>query len=83
MDGVSVMCLCLALSKDYDRDYFVKSSDAKWYEELLVRLTFFIQIPKLLMNTLFMPPDDNYLTRRKDRMNGQLSIRTSKRYDIR
>ena len=35
------------------------------------------------MNTLFKRPDDNFLTRRKDLMNGKLSIRTSKRFDFR
>ena len=37
-DGVSVMCLTLALGEDYSRDFFIKSSDAKWYEALFVRL---------------------------------------------
>ena len=41
------------------------------------------QIPKLLGNTLFKKPDDNFLTRRKDKMNSQLSICTSKRFDLR
>ena len=30
-DGVSFMCMVLGLGKEYSRDYFIKSSDAKWY----------------------------------------------------
>jgi hypothetical protein len=30
-DGVSVMCMTLSLSKEYGRDFFVKTEDAKWY----------------------------------------------------
>lgn len=37
-DGVSVMCMTLSLSEDYSRDYFIKSSDAKWYEALFIRI---------------------------------------------
>lgn len=32
------MCMTLALSEDYGRDYFVKSKDAKWYEALIIKL---------------------------------------------
>ena len=81
-DGVSFMCMVLGLGKEYSRDYFIKSSDAKWYEELFVRLTFPFHIPRLLMNTLFMGADNNFLTKRKDLMNGQLNIRTSKSFDF-
>jgi len=37
-DGVSIMCMTLALSEEYSRDYFVKSKDAKWYEAIFVRI---------------------------------------------
>ena len=37
-DGVSIMCMCLALSEEYSRDYFVKSNDAKWYETLFIKV---------------------------------------------
>lgn len=37
-DGVSVMCMTLALSEEYKRDYFVKSNDAKWYETIFIRI---------------------------------------------
>ena len=40
-DGVSVMCMTLSLAEsEYSRDFFIKSEDSKWYEELAVRLLF-------------------------------------------
>jgi hypothetical protein len=37
-DGVSILCIPLALSDEYGRDYFINSKDAKWYERLAIRL---------------------------------------------
>jgi len=37
-DGVSIMCFTLAVSEEYSRDYFVKSSDSKWYQELMIKI---------------------------------------------
>lgn len=37
-DGVSVLCLPLALSDDFSRDYFLKSTDATLLQRLAVKL---------------------------------------------
>ena len=74
--------MTLANGKEYSRDYFIKSKDATWYEELYVRCTFPFHIPKLIMNTFFMTADVNFLTKRKDKMNGQICVSTSKQFDL-
>lgn len=56
-DGVSIMCLTLALGEDYGRHYFVSSKDAKWYEALFVRLTSVFQIPAILKRTILARQD--------------------------
>jgi hypothetical protein len=38
-DGISIMCMTLAMGAEYNRDYFIKSKDAKWWEILFVKLT--------------------------------------------
>jgi NRPS condensation-like uncharacterized protein len=50
-DGVSVMCMTLALSEEYGRDYFVKSNDAHWYEELFIKLISPFSIFKIIWST--------------------------------
>jgi hypothetical protein len=37
-DGVSVICFILSLSEEYGREYFVKTSDAMWWQALLIKL---------------------------------------------
>lgn len=37
-DGVSIMCMILAMGEDFSRDYFVPVKDAKWYEAVFVRI---------------------------------------------
>jgi hypothetical protein len=61
-DGVSIMCMCLALSEEYNRDYFVKSNDAKWYETLFIKFFSVFQIPLILQKSLFMKKDRNFIT---------------------
>jgi hypothetical protein len=61
-DGVSVMCMTLALSEEYSRDYFVKSNDAKWYETIFIKIFSVFQIPMILSKTLFLRKDRNFIT---------------------
>lgn len=37
-DGISLMCSNLAVSSEYNKDFFVKFSDAPWWQILAVRL---------------------------------------------
>lgn len=65
-DGVSVMCMTLSLAEsDYGRDYFIKSEDSKWYEELAVRLLFPLTLPRIIMSNFLTPKDNNFITKRK------------------
>lgn len=68
-DGVSIMCLSLAMSEEYSRDYFVKSKDAKWYEELFVKLMALTEIPRILALG-FLPTDKNFITKRRKELSG-------------
>jgi NRPS condensation-like uncharacterized protein len=84
-DGVSVMCMTLALSEEYGREYFVKSADAKWYEELFVKLISPFSIFKIIWNTTLATTDRNFITERKLKsgLTGNLNVSTSKTIDFR
>jgi len=73
-DGVSIMCLVLAMGAEYSRDYFIKSTDAKWYEALFVRATSILQLPKIFISSVFASADDNYITKRKATFSGILNV---------
>jgi hypothetical protein len=64
-DGISAMCMTLSLAEEYSRDFFVKSSDAKWYEVLFVKImSAFSLLP--LIKAVLSPADKNYITKRRD-----------------
>ena len=65
-DGVSAFCMVLSMSPDYSRDYFIKSQDAKWYEQLFVKLTCFTSLPFLFWNFILSRVDHNYITKGKE-----------------
>ena len=83
-DGVSVMCLCLSLSEEYSRDYFIKSTDAKWYEELFIKLTFPLQLFKVMAGA-FVRTDTNFITNAKNSkdLSGNLNVCSSGIIDFR
>lgn len=81
-DGISIMCLSLAMSEEYSRDYFVKSNDAKWYEEIFVKLMALKEIPKVLSYG-FLRNDKNFITKRRNELSGDLNIHSSKLVDFR
>jgi hypothetical protein len=51
-DGISVMCLSLSMSSEYDRSYFVRSPDATFLQILMLRLSVPLTIPLILYNAL-------------------------------
>ena len=65
-DGVSIMCLSMAMAEEYSRDYFIKSNDAKWYEVIFVKLLAIASIPKAILMGL-VSSDNNYITRRRNK----------------
>ena len=64
-DGVSVMCMTLALTQDYSRDYFIASKDASFLQQAAIKLMVPFMLPKVLMNTTFARQDKNCFTKRK------------------
>lgn len=83
-DGVSIMTLPLCMAEEYySRDFFIKSADAKWYQELMVKLLFPLQVPAIFINNVLRKADDNFITRRKKNLSGLLNIHTSKVIDLR
>lgn len=51
-DGISVMCLSLSMSSEYDRSYFIKASDATLLQTFALRLCVPFMIPFILFNAL-------------------------------
>ena len=76
------MCMLLGFSADYDRSYFVRGADASLLERIFVRLSVVFMIPKLLITSVFIGPDNNYLTPRKEAMAGEMNCAISKRYEF-
>ena len=65
-DGVSIMCLSMAMGEEYARDYFIKSNDARWYEVIAIKLLAFAEIPKFI-SMVFTKSDDNYIIKRRNK----------------
>jgi len=82
-DGISAMCMTLSLAEEYSRDFFVKSSDAKWYEVIFVKImSAFSLLP--LIKAILTPGDKNYITKRRDKeFSGNLNVSTSELIDFR
>lgn len=72
------------MAEKYSRDYFIKSKDARWWEEILIKLLSIKEIPKIIMMSL-TPQDSNFITKRrnKNQLTGQLNISTSRVIDFR
>lgn len=65
-DGISIMCLSMSMAEKYSRDYFIKSKDARWWEEILIKLLSIKEIPKIIMMSL-TPQDNNFITKRRNK----------------
>jgi len=78
------MCMLLSLSPTYGREYFIKSSDAKWYQVIAIKLMALLELPKLIMQNL-IGPDTNFIAGKKasQPFSGQLEIASSKVIDFR
>jgi len=82
-DGISSGSLLLAISKEYDRSYFLSSKDAPWTVRILARVLAPFQIPTIIKNSFLAKPDFNYFTnkRQNKQLSGNLNCCTSD-YDI-
>ena len=67
------------MSEEYDRSFFIKSTDATWMEQLFVRIACILQIPILMVKSLLMKDDLNFITKNKaERMTGKMNCQSSK-----
>jgi hypothetical protein len=69
-DGASAMSMCLAMSSDYDRSYFVGSGDVPYPIRIITRLAFPFMIPKLIWESLNIRIDENFITKNKQNLSG-------------
>lgn len=76
-DGISIMSLSLAMSQEYDRSYFVKSTDLTWLQVLMLRLAVPFQIPFILASVLGLGRDNNAVTKNKANMSGIVNCMSS------
>ena len=74
-DGVSVMCMAMALSHEYDRSYFIKGKDASLFQRIFTRMSFPFIFPMVLFKTLMMmAPKDNIITKnRESKLTGEMN----------
>lgn len=73
-DGASSMSMCLAMSSDYDRSYFVGSGDVPYIMRLFTRLSFPFMIPYLIYESLCIRKDDNFMTKNKENLSGIINL---------
>ena len=73
-DGASSMSMCLAMSSEYDRSYFVGSGDVPYIMRLFTRLSFPFMIPYLIYESLCIRKDDNFMTKNKENLSGIINI---------
>ena len=82
MDGVSCMAVTCALMDEYSVDYFVRVKPVTIIQQILLKLSVAIVIPKLLMASIFTRRDKNCLTMGKKKMTGIISASASKRISM-
>ena len=77
-DGVSSGSLILALSKEFDRSYFLPSKDLSFIQSILARFISIFQLPKIIINTMLTSPDINYFTqKRTSKLSGIINCSSS------
>ena len=64
-DGISTACVALALSEEYGRDYFVKVAEPSFLQVMFIKLLAPFYLPAMLLQTLTIKPDQNFITRGK------------------
>ena len=60
------MSMNLALSSEYNRDFFVPIKDAPWWKILMVRLLVPFYLPGLALGLLQSAPE-NFMTRKNEK----------------
>ena len=64
-DGVSVMSLQLSMSAEYDRSYFVPSSNLTFIQKMLLRISVPLSLPHIIKTNFLNRHDNNKLTQKK------------------
>ena len=54
MDGISASCVKLFMSEEYDRSFFIKTTDANWIQQMIVRFASVFYIPLIMVKSLLM-----------------------------
>jgi NRPS condensation-like uncharacterized protein len=76
-DGVSVMCMTLAMSEDYSKDYFIKAEDVSYLNAFLIRLTMPLYIPALVLSSVLNRRDTNPINANKKPLTGLINVNSS------
>lgn len=69
-DGVSVMAMTLASSDDYNKNYFIKSGQVSWAQRMVVRCFFWINFPKMIIDSLLQGADQHSMMKNKHNLSG-------------
>lgn len=72
-DGASAMSMCLAMSSDYDRSYFVGSGDVPYIMRIFTRLSFPFMIPFLIWESFNITKDNNFISKNKENLSGKVN----------
>ena len=81
-DGVSIMCMSLAMSVTYDRSYFVKTADISLLQQILLKLMVPFYIPLSIWKNVLLRGDKNIITAKKRQFSGQMNAVCSNRFNF-
>lgn len=82
MDGVSCMGVTCSLMDEYSLDYFIKVKPVPMIQQILLKLSTALFVPKLFMDSMFTRRDKNCLTGGKKKMKGIINASTSTRISM-
>jgi len=51
-DGISVMCMSLFMSEEYDRSFLIKTVDATLFQKIIIKVAVLFYIPVLIIKSL-------------------------------
>jgi len=82
MDGVSCMGVTCSVMDEYSLDYFVRVKPVTLVQQIMLKLSTALFVPKLFMDSMFTRRDKNCLTMGKKKMTGIINASASKRISM-
>lgn len=73
-DGISVTCMQLFISQEFDSSYFMKVPQLSKFKAVLIRMMTPFYLPLILMESVLSPRDTNCLMKNKQNLSGKMNV---------